>query len=141
MSPPCQACLPIQSKGPSGSGCPTVPPAVKAAKALHCPLVAPPYADFPTTGAFQLLPQQEGTELEVAKDRVGRHRFKQASPRGITQKGSEPREWLQIIFYLYKKGIFSKRHTKKRVGCGPRDEAGRPSAPLLDREEAAWTKS
>lgn len=60
-------------QGPFRLSCPTVPPAVKAAKALHCPLVAPPYADFPTTGAraFQLLPQQEGTELEVAKDRVG----------------------------------------------------------------------
>lgn len=33
--------------------------------------------------------------------------------RNQTQIGSELREQLQTIFYLYKKGIFSKRHTKK----------------------------
>lgn len=59
-------------------------------------------------------------------------------PRG--QKGSELRERLQIIFYLYKKGVFSKRHTKKRVGCGPR---GEPGDFLHSRGggEEAWTKS
>lgn len=59
-----------------------MPPAVKAAKALRCPLVASPYADF-TTGvlAFQLLSQLQGAELEVAMDRTeGRAGFKQLSP-------------------------------------------------------------
>lgn len=61
-----------------------MPPAVKAAKALRCPLVAPPYANFPTICvlAFQLLLQLEGTELEVAMDKMetGKARFKQPSP-------------------------------------------------------------
>lgn len=45
------------------------------------------------------------------------------------------------VLYSNKKDIFSKRHTKKRVGCGPRDEAGRSSALLLKRQEVAWAKS
>lgn len=88
-----------------------MPPAVKAAKALRCPLVAPPYADF-TTGvlAFQLLPQLQGAELEVAMDRMRRQSWVQAAfptpssalplclphsgfpQRNHTQKGSELRE-------------------------------------------------
>lgn len=35
------------------------------------------------------------------------------------------RAQLQIILYLYKKGMFSKRHTEKKSGYGPGDKAGR----------------
>lgn len=103
-------------QGPFRLSCPTVPPAVKAAKALHCPLVAPPYADFPTTGAraFQLLPQQEGTELEVAKDRVGRHRFKQASPRGITHRKAQSRENGSKSSFIYIKRAYLVKDTPKK---------------------------
>lgn len=56
-----------------------MPPDVKAAKALRCPLVAPPYADFTGVLAFQLLPQLQGAELEVAMDKMRRQSWVQAA--------------------------------------------------------------
>lgn len=50
------------------------------------------------------------------------------SPPGLSRstklKDEELREQLQIIFYLYKKGMFSKRHTEKRVAVAQETRQG-----------------
>lgn len=82
--------------------------------------------------AFQLLPQLEGgREPEKVEWTV-------PGPLRLPQrKGSELNDSKSSFIYI--KRAYLVKDTPKKVGCGPRDEAGRPAL-LLEGEEA-WTKT